>query len=191
MKNILSFFLILICVISSSHSFSQNDVVKDSINRENANLKFYKNNVNELYKLIVNNKVDEELLKKIDQEYRPTVLFGMVIDEKKLNELTIILFLKLHKNNLNERMIGFNLGSYMKRNTSLAFFALHYCKMTNYFDELYTCFIYEWVLTQPEYLKNPYILKEVEAIKVILEEQKYEYPKSLQLKEEMFYKKKE
>jgi hypothetical protein len=172
-----------------SFTCAQEGDVKERNKNESETYKFYQEKIKSLSKLIIESDINENILEKIDQEYQSTVLYGIVIDEEKLNELTLILFLKLHRQYLNDDMIGFNLGSYMKRNTSIAFFALHYCKMTNYFDELFTCFIYEWVITQPKYLENPYIEKEVKGIKEILAAKRYEYPKYLQLKDEMFYNK--
>ncbi len=126
---------------------------------------------NQIYKIIKTTQPTTELWKKLKQNTSPKfIMYGYLYNDKRISESTLLLFLKIYHNNLKGNNYLFDISCNMNNNIYLMLFVLEYYKISKAdpVDHLVSPMVYEWIVNQPNYLKNKDIQNEVKEIENLL-----------------------
>lgn len=120
-----------------------------------------------LYQIVKETTLYKHNNPKYQRRMMPSSIIRMMLyPDKMLNETVVLFFLKLYHSNLQGDMYGYNVPvtADSECDPYLLLFQYQYYKISKTVGPLHTSYVYLWVLNQPDYLRNPDIKAEVDAI---------------------------
>jgi len=125
---------------------------------------------NQAYNAIKSNDFDPDFFINIrsgaNSVYVSYFITGMIHNETIINEAVVLFYLKFYYAFLNEEKYCYKIISDVGENSFTPIFYTIFCKISNHPPEkgMLANTVYNWVLKQPEYLKNKDIKSEIERI---------------------------